>query len=268
MLCFYDSVRPSLGIINNYSLIAVRICVSLLKSTMNTNLLEKLPKTEKEWLHFFKKVEALVIDINKKYENSQVKEWLKKVKGGEVSYSRNGKPLSSKPNDKLSYQAVYQNNGVRIEEDFRGEDEGDFRDRGSYRDVIINNVVIKYRLTFIDFINFTEAVDGIDIKISIQKCFGQIFEFRIELENVIYLGVYNGQSYTVSKLIPSDPTCALSKPEETFLKCYTKECKMSEPLVWALEFAGKNVGEHAQENIKRLTRLGYRSIEEVEKDDK
>ena len=65
MLCFYDSVRPSLGIINNYSLIAIRICVSLLKSTMDTNLLEKLPKTEKEWLHFFKKLEDNVKDVNK-----------------------------------------------------------------------------------------------------------------------------------------------------------------------------------------------------------
>ena len=264
MICFYDS----LGIINNYSFIAIRICVSLLKSTMNTNLLEKLPKTEKEWLHFFKKVEALVIDINKKYENSQIKEWLKKVKGGEVLYSRNGKPLSSKPKDKLSYQAVYQNNGVRIEEDFRGEDEGDFRDRGSYRDVIINNVVIKYRLTFIDFINFTEAVDGIDIEISIEKCFGPIFEFRIELENAIYLGVYNGQSYTVSKLDPSVPPWAFPKPEETFLKCYTKECEMSEPLVWALEFIGKSAAQLAEENIKQMIKNGYRSIEEIENDEK
>ena len=235
---------------------------------MDTNLLEKLPKTEKEWLHFFKKVDTLVESINKTYGNTSITEWLKKTQGGEVSYFRSGKPLPGKPKDKWSYHAVFQNNGVRIEESFRGKDEGDIRDRGSHRDVFFKNVVIKYRLTFIDYINITEVIDGIDIKISIQKCFGPVFEFRIELENATYLGVYNGQSYTVSKLSPSAPTWAFPKPEETFLKCYTKKCEMNEPLVWALEFMGKSATHLAEENIKKMIKNGYRSIEEIENDEK
>lgn len=267
MLCFYDSVRASLGIINNYSLIAVRICVSLLKSTMDTTLLEKLPKTQKQWLIFFKKVESIVLEMDKKYSKASIKKLLKKVEGGEVSYFRGRECLSSKPNDDLSYQATYQKDGIKIEDAFRGQDEGDIRDRGHFYNASFDNVMLKYHNSFLNSIVIKENIDGIDLIIMIEKYISPFFEFRIELENMLYRGAYNGQAYDVYKINKNAQPYADPLPGNYLLRCYKKEIVMNQVSLWALETIGKTVESVAAENIVRLLKMGYRPIESVEKDE-
>ena len=60
---------------------------------MYTTLLEKLPKTQKQWLLFFKKVESIVLEMDKKYAKASIKKLLKKVESEEVSYFR-GKEIA------------------------------------------------------------------------------------------------------------------------------------------------------------------------------
>ena len=234
---------------------------------MDTTLLEKLPKTQKQWLLFFKKAESIVLEMDKKYAKASIKKLLKKVEGGEVSYFRGKEYLSSKPNDDLSYKAIYQNNDIKIEDDFRGQDEGDFRDRGHYYGVSFDNVMLKYHNSFLDSIVIKENIDSIDLIIIIEKYMSPFFEFRIEVDNMLYRGAYNGQTYDVYKINKNAQPYASPLPINYLLRCYKNEIVMNQISLWALEAVGKTAESLAAENIARLLKMGYRPIESVEKDE-
>ena len=234
---------------------------------MNTNLLEKLPKTQKQWLLFFKKVESVVLEMDKKYAKASIKKLLKKVEGGEVSYFRGKECLSSKPNDDLSYKAIYQKNDIKIEDVFRGQDEGDFRDRGHYYNVSFDNIMLNYHNSFLDSIVIKENIDDIDLIILIKKYMPPFFEFRIEVKDMVYMGGYNGQTYDVYKINKNDQPYASPLPGNYLLRCFKKEIFMSQIELWAVEAVGKTAKSLANENIARLLKMGYRPIESVEKDE-
>ena len=242
------------------------------------NFNDKLPKTEKQWLHFALKVQAEINKIYRKYvKDKTIKDWFKQVKDIEPKYysvNLMGRrvteiELPCKPIDNRSYAAIYKKDGLVIERCCFGADELDIRDRGNYYTISLNGMTFSYsnhlatspyKYVFFRGLNCIVKVNGIEVNAKIDGWFDKAKEFHFETKDVHYSGTINGKKIEVY----TTPKCSPTLPMHLYLlKCTRKKPRLGLEEKAAFELMREfGVGPIGSD----LRKQGYRYKEEIEAD--
>ena len=238
---------------------------------------ERIPKTQKQWLHFALKVQAKINKIYKQYaKDITIEDWYKKVKGVKPKYYSVDverrfikEEISAKPEGQRSFAVVYEKEGLRIQRSCYGIDEGDIRDRGNFYTVSTDGITISYHNGFISRpfkyvwfsgIDTTIKVNGIEVEAKIDGWFNNQKEFRFEVDNRLYKGTINGQMISVELIMKNN---GFGNRPLDLLKCMKKKPQLgvAEKAAFELvsEFGIKPIGLQLKDD-------GYRYREDIEAD--
>lgn len=242
------------------------------------NFNDKLPKTEKQWLHFALKVQAKINKIYKEYvKDVSMKDWLKKFKNIEPKYysvdvrrrCSRGIEIPSEPNDQRSFEVVYEKDGLLFQRTCFGMDEGDIRDRGNYYIISFDGIAFSYQNYIVDEpfkhvffrgLKSTIKVNDIELKAKIDGWLDNKKEFHFESEEQHYNGTIDGRKIEVY--------ISLKKNPMNYRPLYVLKCTRRKPRYSATEKAGiELMREFGIGPIgSDLRKQGYRYKEEIEAD--
>ena len=239
---------------------------------------DKLPKTQKQWLHFALKVQTEINKIYRKYvKDKTIKDWFKQVKNVEPKYysvNLMGRrvtetELPCKPKGNRSYAAIYKKDGLVIERCYIGADELDIRDRGNHYTISLNGMTFSYsnhfatspyKYVFFRGLNCIVKVNGIEVNARIDGDFDNRKEFHFESEEQHYNGTIDGRKIEVY--------ISLKKNPMNYRPLYVIKCTRRKPRYSATEKAGiELMREFGIGPIgSDLRKQGYRYKEEIEAD--
>ena len=239
------------------------------------NFNDKLPKTQKQWLHFILKAQAKINKLYKEYvKNTPIETWMKKVKNVKPKYySVNvmkrciGEEIPSKPSGQRSFAVVYEKEGLKIQRTCYGMDEGDIRDRGNYYNISVDGITVSFhnymasrplRHVFFGDLKSTITVNGIEVKSMIDGWSHNQKEFLIENDGQVIIGTINGHSYDVYTSKPG-----MFEKRFYLLKCMRRQEHLDEVEKAVREFFS-GWGEKYLEKDTRKD--GYRYRDEIEAD--
>ena len=219
----------------------------------------KLPQTEKEWLHFALKIKRASDKIRREYRKLTIEDWMNKVKRVKPDYfgydgspfDHEPFPVEKRPTKKKSYLAIYKKGDLQIQKKYIGIEEPDFRDRGFSYLVTVNDI--------------TRLINDVEVSLKIsEEAMGVITKFDVDLGASQIQGRITNQSYTVNWL-----NCPLNsapmEPVETkdLLKCIAAKPRLSTIQRWAYEF-GRDMGIEPPDPTTNLIKQGYKTIEEID----
>lgn len=239
---------------------------------------DKLPKTQKQWLHFASKVQAKINKIYKEYaKDVSIKDWLKKFKNIEPKYysvdvnrrRSTGIEIPSEPKDQRSFQVIYEKDGLMFQRTCFGMDEGDIRDRGNYYIISFDGIAFSYQNYIVDEpfkhvffrgLESTIKVNGIELKAKIDGWLDSKKEFHFESEDKHYNGIIDGRKIEVY--------ISLKKAPMDYRPLYVLKCMRRKPRYSVAEQAAMELmREFGRAPIASdLTKQGYRYREDIEAD--
>ena len=233
----------------------------------------KLPQTEKDWLHFALKIKRVSDKIRREYRKLTIEDWMNRVKRVKPDYfgydgspfDHEPFPVEKRPTKKKSYLAIYKKGDLQIQKKYIGIEEPDYRDRGFSYLVTVNDIKIAYN----QFCNFeiyvTRLINDVEVSLKIsEEAMGVISEFGVDLGASQIQGRITNQSYTVTWL-----NCPLNsapmEPVESkdLLKCIATKPRLSTIQRWAYEFA-RDMGIEPPDPTTELVKQGYKTIEEID----